>query len=549
METDGNPFLAEVLNHPEDDGPRLIYADWLEELGDPRGEFIRVQCELANTSPFEPQYYDLTERSQALLDEHREKWAGEIKQDIRRAEFHRGFVDTVTVRARAFAKEADALFRATPVHWLRFNYIKGAGSSLAALPALRKIRSLNLSDLKIPEEDLVAILSSPHLAELQELDLSYQSVPLSVQVGRALRNSPSCDTLRSLELIGECNRRFLNALLGGAGFPKLTHFGVGAEYSEGQFADLGMLNGPALNSLKVRGRLSVDDAQSVSQLPLEQLIRLDAQGTGIPARGISLFAEKGAFDQVEQLRLGSCELRISAVRSLLKDRQLSRCRSLDLSVTRNLADSGKMPEFIRLLSQHAPLSTLRELHLTHLAGSELEILASSDHLQELQQLELEHIQLSTRAAEAIAQSNWPRSLRQLSLKSATITTRAMGEFCSAQFANVLSLDMHGAWDFNASIEEEAMLLLVQSEAFPNLRTLTLDYTHLTARTLEAIARHGNFPELRTLLFDGNRADEESVRAVLTSERLPKLRRLSVNNTTGVRKRRKLQEEFGARIKT
>jgi uncharacterized protein (TIGR02996 family) len=40
-------FLADILKHPGDDAPRLIFADWLEEHGDgARAEFIRVQCEL-----------------------------------------------------------------------------------------------------------------------------------------------------------------------------------------------------------------------------------------------------------------------------------------------------------------------------------------------------------------------------------------------------------------------------------------------------------------------------------------------------------------------
>jgi uncharacterized protein (TIGR02996 family) len=41
-----------VLDSPEDDAPRLVYADWLEDRGDPdslaRAEFIRVQIELAH---------------------------------------------------------------------------------------------------------------------------------------------------------------------------------------------------------------------------------------------------------------------------------------------------------------------------------------------------------------------------------------------------------------------------------------------------------------------------------------------------------------------
>jgi uncharacterized protein (TIGR02996 family) len=44
---DHDPFLRQILAHPEDDGPRLVWADRLDERGDPRGEFIRVQCELA----------------------------------------------------------------------------------------------------------------------------------------------------------------------------------------------------------------------------------------------------------------------------------------------------------------------------------------------------------------------------------------------------------------------------------------------------------------------------------------------------------------------
>lgn len=43
-------FLESILAAPDDDGPRLIYADWLEETGiDPeRAEFIRLQIFCAN---------------------------------------------------------------------------------------------------------------------------------------------------------------------------------------------------------------------------------------------------------------------------------------------------------------------------------------------------------------------------------------------------------------------------------------------------------------------------------------------------------------------
>lgn len=41
-------FLAAIIAQPKCDATRLIFADWLEENGEPeRAEFIRVQCELA----------------------------------------------------------------------------------------------------------------------------------------------------------------------------------------------------------------------------------------------------------------------------------------------------------------------------------------------------------------------------------------------------------------------------------------------------------------------------------------------------------------------
>jgi len=40
-------FIQAICESPFDDGPREMYADWLMERGDPRGEFIRVQLRIA----------------------------------------------------------------------------------------------------------------------------------------------------------------------------------------------------------------------------------------------------------------------------------------------------------------------------------------------------------------------------------------------------------------------------------------------------------------------------------------------------------------------
>jgi uncharacterized protein (TIGR02996 family) len=48
-------FLQAILSSPDDDTPRLAYADWLEEHGrSERAAFIRVQCQLARLPDDDP---------------------------------------------------------------------------------------------------------------------------------------------------------------------------------------------------------------------------------------------------------------------------------------------------------------------------------------------------------------------------------------------------------------------------------------------------------------------------------------------------------------
>jgi uncharacterized protein (TIGR02996 family) len=44
---DDDALLAAVAASPNDDAPRLVYADWLDERGDQRGEFLRLEVRLA----------------------------------------------------------------------------------------------------------------------------------------------------------------------------------------------------------------------------------------------------------------------------------------------------------------------------------------------------------------------------------------------------------------------------------------------------------------------------------------------------------------------
>src|SRR5262249_10550078 len=69
-------FLEAILDEPDEDAHRLVYADWLDEQGrrSERGEFIRVQCRRARLLEKDPEQIDLERKEKDLLFEHGRSW-------------------------------------------------------------------------------------------------------------------------------------------------------------------------------------------------------------------------------------------------------------------------------------------------------------------------------------------------------------------------------------------------------------------------------------------------------------------------------------------
>ena len=59
-------LLQAIKADPENDALRLILADWLEEHGDPRGEFLRLDVELNGRLLHDPAWPDLERRRREL---------------------------------------------------------------------------------------------------------------------------------------------------------------------------------------------------------------------------------------------------------------------------------------------------------------------------------------------------------------------------------------------------------------------------------------------------------------------------------------------------
>jgi uncharacterized protein (TIGR02996 family) len=95
-------LLAAIIANPDDDLPRLVYADWLTEHGQPeRADFIRFQVAVERTPPESAEHRELRRSAARLLAVHRGEWLRENEPSIRGARYHfrRGFVEVAEVDA------------------------------------------------------------------------------------------------------------------------------------------------------------------------------------------------------------------------------------------------------------------------------------------------------------------------------------------------------------------------------------------------------------------------------------------------------------------
>lgn len=72
-------FEKQLAEDPDDVETLAVYADWLIDQGDPRGELIQVQLALEDESRPKEQRKELKKREAALLKKHEKEWLGEMR--------------------------------------------------------------------------------------------------------------------------------------------------------------------------------------------------------------------------------------------------------------------------------------------------------------------------------------------------------------------------------------------------------------------------------------------------------------------------------------
>jgi len=141
---DPAPFLAAIASNPDDDLPRLVYADWLDENGDPaRAEFIRLQCHTARVGPLDPSWAPAELREYDLFKANETKWRPGQRDDISHmlmARWRRGFPACIDLGDVAIRRLTDGEWCNGAFHWAA-----AAGGQFDPWPPVGPVREVQFS--------------------------------------------------------------------------------------------------------------------------------------------------------------------------------------------------------------------------------------------------------------------------------------------------------------------------------------------------------------------------------------------------------------------
>jgi uncharacterized protein (TIGR02996 family) len=443
MEAD---LLAAIAPAPDDDGPRLVYADWLEERADPRGELIQVQCALASLDQGDARFSPLKRREAALWQKHQAAWHAPLSPLAHESfSFRRGMIEVASIKSDRLASVRSA---APTLRELMIS-CEGPADELevASSPLLAGITALGLTSARGIGADAVnAVLTSAHLRKLQRLRLTL-GVDSAMALGatakghapeglRSLVLTRGSDTLdpawisrlASSEIAAGLTRLRLfgmglgpegaRAIAGSARLAGLEELHIDTDYLKEGF--LALFGSPHLSGLR---RLRLSRAGYVSPEAIARcqwLKRLTSLRLtdGWQAAG-AVFATPETFpgvvvdpiEQLDELDLSGNDLGDKNIRALARWPPLARVTRLNLA--HNRISAGAACDL--MASPHLGLLTELMLHQNSIGDEGADALAATDRLSRLTSLTLNKSLIGARGAKAIASSPHLGRLTRLTL--------------------------------------------------------------------------------------------------------------------------------------
>ena len=201
-------FLPDIIAAPDNDELRLQCALALQIESPARANLIRLQITLANlpSSVDHPEWFRLAAEADDLLQKHAPAWtpAWYQTENITQAEFHRGFIEAVTVPFLDPYTWPN-LFTSNPIRQLRLINLNGDTDLVRLLPILARqnLTALHLDAQNLTDVALLSLLDysfpSLHILSLAHNNLHQRSVAALAEASRPTGPLP---LLRTVNLQG-----------------------------------------------------------------------------------------------------------------------------------------------------------------------------------------------------------------------------------------------------------------------------------------------------------------------------------------------------------
>ena len=171
------PFYDQIIEEPESDEARLIFADWLEEQGDfNRAEFIRVQCSVEHVPFWKPEWSELKAREKELWQANQQQWTEGINLKTINYRFRRGFVDRVILSRGMTINSVKKMVELFPtIQSLKLKTQKDL-EQFGTLPWFGRLRQLNLACTGIKQPELEKVITKSNLQQLTSLNLHANTI-------------------------------------------------------------------------------------------------------------------------------------------------------------------------------------------------------------------------------------------------------------------------------------------------------------------------------------------------------------------------------------
>ena len=176
--TEREALTRAICEAPDEDTPRLVFADWLDEHGEPdRAEFIRVQVRFADLlRRGDPDTQGLARRARELWSGHGKEWLSQLPR-VQGLTWHDAFFRGFTERAVAatdsvLVRNADAVF-GQPLRQLVIKRFTGA-VGFPQLRGLRHLKALSVANDDAGPEVVAELLRCDDFAESLLLECSFR---------------------------------------------------------------------------------------------------------------------------------------------------------------------------------------------------------------------------------------------------------------------------------------------------------------------------------------------------------------------------------------